>query len=44
MLALTVGAAAEKPAPAADSYTVTATIEVGTGPDGVAVDPPTPPT
>jgi YVTN family beta-propeller protein len=39
MLALTVGAAARQPASAADSYTVTGTIEVGTGPDGVAVDP-----
>jgi YVTN family beta-propeller protein len=39
MLALTVGAAAEHPATAAAGYTVTATIEVGTGPDGVAVDP-----
>jgi YVTN family beta-propeller protein len=39
MLALTVGAAAEHPASAAAGYTVTATIEVGTGPDGVAVDP-----
>jgi YVTN family beta-propeller protein len=39
MLALTVGAAARPPASAADSYTVTGTIEVGTGPDGVAVDP-----
>jgi YVTN family beta-propeller protein len=38
VLALTVGAAAEQPALAAGSYTVTATIEVGTGPDGVAVD------
>ena len=27
------------PAPAAPGYTVTATIDVGTGPDGVAVDP-----
>jgi YVTN family beta-propeller protein len=39
VLALTVGAAAEQPASAVGSYTVTATIEVGTGPDGVAVDP-----
>jgi YVTN family beta-propeller protein len=39
LLALTVGAAAEQPASAASGYTVTATIEVGTGPDGVAVDP-----
>jgi YVTN family beta-propeller protein len=39
MLALTVGAAARQPASPADSYTVTGTIEVGTGPDGVAVDP-----
>ena len=39
VLALTVGAAAEQPASAAGGYTVTATIEVGTGPDGVAVDP-----
>jgi YVTN family beta-propeller protein len=39
MLALTVGAAAEQPASAPGSYTVTATIEVGTGPDGVAMDP-----
>jgi YVTN family beta-propeller protein len=38
VLALTVGAAAEQPASAAGGYTVTATIEVGTGPDGVAVD------
>jgi YVTN family beta-propeller protein len=38
MLALTVGAAAEQPASAAASYAITATIEVGTGPDGVAVD------
>jgi YVTN family beta-propeller protein len=39
LLALTVGAAAEQPASAAVRYTVTAAIEVGTGPDGVAVDP-----
>jgi YVTN family beta-propeller protein len=39
VLALTVGAAAEQPASATGGYTVTATIEVGTGPDGVAVDP-----
>jgi YVTN family beta-propeller protein len=39
VLALTVGAAARQPASAADGYTVTGTIEVGTGPDGVAVDP-----
>jgi YVTN family beta-propeller protein len=39
MLALTVGAAAEQPASAPGGYTVTATIEVGTAPDGVAVDP-----
>ena len=38
VLALTVGAAARHPASPADSYTVTGTIEVGTGPDGVAVD------
>src|SRR5580692_4663251 len=38
VLALTVGAAAEQPASATGSYAVTATIEVGTGPDGVAVD------
>jgi YVTN family beta-propeller protein len=37
-LALTVGAAARQPASPADTYTVTGTIEVGTGPDGVAVD------
>ena len=37
-LALTVGAAAEQPASPAGSYAVTATIEVGAGPDGVAVD------
>jgi YVTN family beta-propeller protein len=39
MLALTVGAAAEQPASAPGGYTVTGTIEVGTGPDGVATDP-----
>ena len=39
VLALTVGAAAEQPASATGGYTVTGTIEVGTGPDGVAVDP-----
>ena len=39
MLALTVGAAAQQPDSAPGGYTVTATIEVGTGPDGVAVDP-----
>ncbi len=38
VLALTVGAAAEQPASAAAGYAVTATIEVGAGPDGVAVD------
>jgi YVTN family beta-propeller protein len=38
VLALTVGAA-EQPASATVGYTVTGTIEVGTGPDGVAVDP-----
>jgi YVTN family beta-propeller protein len=39
MLALTVGAAAEQPASAPGGYTVTGTIDVGTAPDGVAVDP-----
>ncbi len=39
MLALTVGAAAEQPASAPGGYAVTASIEVGAGPDGVAADP-----
>ena len=40
-LPLVVCAAAAVPASAAVHYTVTATIEVGNGPDGVAVDPST---
>jgi len=36
---LTVVAAAAKPASAAGGYTVTATIGVGSDPEGVAVDP-----
>jgi serine/threonine-protein kinase len=38
-LPLAVCAVAAPPAAAAGGYTVTATIDVGTGPDGVAVDP-----
>ena len=40
-LPLAVGVAAAVPASAAGGYAVTATINVGTGPDGVAVDPAT---
>ena len=40
-LPLVLCAAAALPALAAGGYTVTATIEVGTGPDGVAADPTT---
>jgi len=40
-LPLVICAAAARPALAAGGYIVTATIEVGTGPDGAAVDPTT---